>query len=135
MPEFTWDHTHIKTYDVPGTAAWLQDKLGASSVQGTTASEARADLLIGGTKVIVTQVKQGDGTNPTPAGGSAGYISEKLSALGASSTNAGDGRIYVGNESSRGLRPTPDLVPESEWEQLRLYTIAEVRPWITSFIR
>ena len=40
MPEFTWDHTHIKTYDVPGTAAWLQDKLGASSVQGTTASEA-----------------------------------------------------------------------------------------------
>ena len=41
MAEFTWDHTHIKTYDVAGTAAWLQDKLGASTVQGTTASEAR----------------------------------------------------------------------------------------------
>jgi sugar lactone lactonase YvrE len=45
------------------------------------------------------------------------------------------GRLYVGNESSRGLRPTPDLVPESEWDELRLYTVAEVRPWITSFIR
>jgi lactoylglutathione lyase len=73
MAEFTWDHTHIKTYDVPATAAWLQDKLGASSVQGTTASEARADLVIGGTKVIVTQVKQGDGTNPTPAIPYAGF--------------------------------------------------------------
>jgi sugar lactone lactonase YvrE len=39
------------------------------------------------------------------------------------------GRIYVGNESSRGLRPTPDLVPEEQWEQLRLYTLAEIRPW------
>jgi len=45
MPEFTWDHTHIKTYDVVGSAAWLQDKLGARSVEGTTVSEARADLL------------------------------------------------------------------------------------------
>jgi sugar lactone lactonase YvrE len=45
------------------------------------------------------------------------------------------GRLYVGNESSRGLRPMPDLVPEAEWEQLRLYTLAEIRPWITSFTR
>ena len=36
------------------------------------------------------------GTNPSPAGGTAGYITEKLSGLGASVTNAGDGRIYVG---------------------------------------
>lgn len=43
------------------------------------------------------------------------------------------GRIYVGNESSRGLRPSPDLVPESEWDQLRLYTIAVVRPWFNPF--
>jgi sugar lactone lactonase YvrE len=40
------------------------------------------------------------------------------------------GRIYVGNEASRGLRPTPDLLPESEWEQLRLYTVAVIRPWL-----
>jgi sugar lactone lactonase YvrE len=40
------------------------------------------------------------------------------------------GRIYVGNESSRGLRPTPDLIPESEWEQLRLFTVSVVFPWI-----
>jgi hypothetical protein len=42
-------------------------------------------------------------------------------------------RIYVGNESSRGLRPVPDLVPESEWEQLRLFTVSVVRPWFVPF--
>lgn len=73
MTEFTWDHTHIRTYDVPGTAAWFQDTLGAANAQGTTVSEARADLIIGGTKVIVTQVTQGDGTNPTPAIPYAGF--------------------------------------------------------------
>jgi catechol 2,3-dioxygenase-like lactoylglutathione lyase family enzyme len=73
MPEFTWDHTHIKTYDVPATAAWLQDKLGATSVQGTSVSEARADLMIGGARMIVTQVKQGDGTHATPAIPYAGF--------------------------------------------------------------
>ena len=42
-------------------------------------------------------------------------------------------RVYVGNESSRGLRPTPDLVPESTWNELRLFTISEVRSWILQF--
>ena len=73
MPEFSWDHTHIKTYDVPATAAWLQKFLGAANVAGTSVSEARADLVIGGTKVIVTQVKEGDGVNATPAIPYAGF--------------------------------------------------------------
>jgi catechol 2,3-dioxygenase-like lactoylglutathione lyase family enzyme len=73
MPEFSWDHTHIKTYDVPATAAWLQKFLGAANVAGTSVSEARADLMIGGTKVIVTQVKEGDGVNATPAIPYAGF--------------------------------------------------------------
>ena len=42
-------------------------------------------------------------------------------------------RVYVGNESSRGLRPTPDLVPEEEWDQLRLFTISEIRTWSVLF--
>lgn len=46
---------------------------GAANVQGTAVSEARADLMIGGTKVIVTQVKQGDGVNATPAVPYAGF--------------------------------------------------------------
>lgn len=40
------------------------------------------------------------------------------------------GRIYTCNESSRGLRPTPDLVDEDIWDQLRLFTITEIRPLI-----
>lgn len=42
-------------------------------------------------------------------------------------------RVYVGNEASRGLRPTPDLVPESEWQQLRLFTISVIRTWEVLF--
>ena len=40
------------------------------------------------------------------------------------------GRVYTCNESSRGLRPTPDLVPEEIWDELRLFTITEIRPFI-----
>lgn len=39
-------------------------------------------------------------------------------------------RVYVGNESSRGLRPKPDLLPESEWEKLRLFTVSEIGTWV-----
>ena len=42
-------------------------------------------------------------------------------------------RVYIGNESSRGLRPTPDLVPEETWDELRLFTISEIRSWILQF--
>lgn len=73
MPEFTWDHSHIKTYDVPGTAAWLQAHLCATKVDGTSVSEARADLMIGGTRFVITQVKQGDGVAATPAIPYAGF--------------------------------------------------------------
>jgi lactoylglutathione lyase len=73
MAEFSWDHTHIKTYDVRGAATWFQDKLGASAAQGTSVTDDRADLVIGGGRVLVTQVKQGDGTNPTPAIPYAGF--------------------------------------------------------------
>lgn len=42
-------------------------------------------------------------------------------------------RVYVGNEASRGLRPTPDLLPEEVWDQLRLFTIAEIRTFSVLF--
>ena len=42
-------------------------------------------------------------------------------------------RVYIGNVSSRGLRPTPDLVPEETWDELRLFTISEIRSWILQF--
>jgi DNA-binding beta-propeller fold protein YncE len=42
-------------------------------------------------------------------------------------------RVYVGNEASRGLRPNPDLLPEDVWDQLRLYTISEIRTWVVLF--
>ena len=34
MAEYSWDHVHIKTYDVTSSASWFQDKLGARPMQG-----------------------------------------------------------------------------------------------------
>lgn len=42
-------------------------------------------------------------------------------------------RVFVGNEASRGLRPNPDMIPESIWQQLRLFTIAEISTWTAIF--
>jgi catechol 2,3-dioxygenase-like lactoylglutathione lyase family enzyme len=73
MAEFNWDHVHIKTYDVPAAAAWFREKLNAGLAQGTEVTDARAEIMFGPNKVLVTQVKHGDGTNPTPAIPYAGF--------------------------------------------------------------
>ena len=73
MAEYSWDHVHIKTYDVTSSAKWLQDKLGAKPMHGTEITPARADMMIGGVRVLFTEVKQGDGTNATPAIPYAGF--------------------------------------------------------------
>ena len=41
------------------------------------------------------------------------------------------GRVYTCNESSRGLRPTPDLIDDDTWDALRLFTITEIRLYST----
>ena len=73
MAEYSWDHVHIKTYDVTSSAKWLQDKLGAKPMHGTEITAARADMMLGGVRVLFTEVKQGDGTNATPSIPYAGF--------------------------------------------------------------
>lgn len=50
--------------------------------------------------------------------------------LQPSGIGAYGGKLFVGNESSRGLRPTPDMIPESEWQKLRQFTVSVVYPWV-----
>ena len=45
MAEYSWDHVHIKTYDVKAQAGWFQDKLGAKPMPGTEVTAARAAYL------------------------------------------------------------------------------------------
>src|SRR5205809_7347385 len=54
MAEYSWDHVHIKTYDVTSSAKWLQDKLGAKPMHGTEITPARADMMLGGVRVLFT---------------------------------------------------------------------------------
>lgn len=65
-PEFTWDHAHLRTPDVLATAGWLQDKLSASTVAGTEVKPDRADLVIGGVRVLVTSIPAGETVHPAP---------------------------------------------------------------------
>ena len=66
MPTFDWDHIHLRSPDVAATSAWYQDKLGAEVLAGTNVTAERADLKLGGVRVIVTPAKPGDGINPPP---------------------------------------------------------------------
>lgn len=63
MADYSWDHVHLRSPDVAATAAWFQDKLSASLYEGTTVSPARADVTLGGVRIVITSA---DGTNPPP---------------------------------------------------------------------
>lgn len=65
-PEFTWDHVHLRSPDVLATAGWLQDKLSAGVAKGTEVKADRADLEIGGVRVLVTSFTAADGVNQPP---------------------------------------------------------------------
>lgn len=64
MADYSWDHVHLRSPDVAATAGWFQDKLSAPLLEGTTVSAERADVMLGGVRIVITP---GDGANPPPA--------------------------------------------------------------------
>ncbi|ETR78821.1 glyoxalase [Afipia sp. P52-10] len=66
-PHFTWDHVHLRSPDVPATASWLQDKLAAATVTGTSVTADRAELILAGVKVLVTSIPTNETVHPAPA--------------------------------------------------------------------
>ena len=58
----TWDHIHLRTPDVEATAQWFERMLGAEIIR----LPQRTDLQLGGAKVFLAPVTQGDGVNPPP---------------------------------------------------------------------
>jgi len=58
----TWDHIHLRTPDVEATAVWFREMLGAEIVR----SPGRTDLALGGAKIFLAQMSDGDGVAPPP---------------------------------------------------------------------
>lgn len=62
MPNYTWDHVHLRTPDPEATAQWFERMLGAQVIRSPT----RIDLKLGGANIFLAPVKAGDGVNAPP---------------------------------------------------------------------
>jgi lactoylglutathione lyase len=66
MPKVTWDHIHLRSTDPEATAQWYERMLGAEVVRTMQQGKPRIDLKLGGAKVFIAKVADGDGVNPPP---------------------------------------------------------------------
>lgn len=66
MPNFAWDHVHLRTPDAEATAQWFERVFGAEIVRSTQQGTARIDVKLGGANIFLAPVKAGDGVNPAP---------------------------------------------------------------------
>jgi catechol 2,3-dioxygenase-like lactoylglutathione lyase family enzyme len=66
MPNYTWDHVHLRTPDPEATAQWFERMLGAQVIRSTQQGTPRIDLKLGGASIFLAPVKPGDGVNAPP---------------------------------------------------------------------
>ena len=67
MPNYTWDHIHLRSPDPEATAAWFERMLGAQVIRTIEQGKPRIDLKLGGAKIFIAPVAPGDGVNAPPA--------------------------------------------------------------------
>lgn len=66
MPNFVWDHIHLRTPDPEATAQWFERMLGAEILRSTQQGAVRIDIKLGGANIFLAPVKAGDGVNAPP---------------------------------------------------------------------
>jgi lactoylglutathione lyase len=66
MPNYRWDHVHLRSPDPEATAAWFERVLGAHVIRSTVEGKPRVDLKLGGADVFIMPVAPGDKVNPAP---------------------------------------------------------------------
>jgi lactoylglutathione lyase len=67
MPDYTWDHIHLRSPDPETTAAWFERMLGAQVIRTMQQGKPRIDLKLGGAMIFIAPVAPGDGVNAPPA--------------------------------------------------------------------
>jgi len=66
VPNYRWDHVHLRSPDPEATAAWFERILGAQVIRSTVEGKPRIDLKLGGADVFIMPVAPGDKVNPPP---------------------------------------------------------------------
>ena len=66
MPQYTWDHIHLRSPDPEATASWFARMLGAEVIRTMQQGKPRIDLKLGGANIFIAPVAPGDGVNSPP---------------------------------------------------------------------
>src|ERR1700691_1535971 len=66
MPNYTWDHIHLRSPDPEATAAWFERILGAQVMRSMPQGKPRIDLKLGGANVFIMPGAPSGGVNPPP---------------------------------------------------------------------
>jgi lactoylglutathione lyase len=66
MPEFTYDHIHLRSPDPEATAAFYERIFGAQILRSMQNGKPRIDLKLGGVDVFIAPVTPDSGVNPPP---------------------------------------------------------------------
>jgi lactoylglutathione lyase len=66
MPQYTWDHIHLRSPDPEATAKWFEQMLGAQIIRSMQQGKPRIDMKIGGANVFIAPVAPGDKVNAAP---------------------------------------------------------------------
>ncbi len=66
VPNYKWDHIHLRSPDPEATAAWFERTLGAQVIRSTVAGKPRIDLKLGGADVFIFPVGASDKVSPPP---------------------------------------------------------------------
>jgi lactoylglutathione lyase len=67
MPDLAFDHIHLRSRDPEATAQWFERMLGAAILRSLEQGKPRIDVMLGGMKIFIAPVTDGDGVNPPPA--------------------------------------------------------------------
>ena len=66
VPNYKWDHIHLRSPDPEATAAWFERILGAEVIRSTQQGKPRVDLKLGGADIFIMPVGASDKVNPPP---------------------------------------------------------------------
>ncbi|MBV9556294.1 MAG: VOC family protein [Pseudolabrys sp.] len=66
MPDYQWDHIHLRSPDPEATAQWFEKILGAEILRTMQQGKPRIDMKLGGQNIFIAPVAAGDGVNAPP---------------------------------------------------------------------
>jgi lactoylglutathione lyase len=66
MPQFTYDHIHLRSPNPEATAQYYERMFGAEVLRSVQQGKPRIDLKLGGANIFIAPVAPGEGVNPPP---------------------------------------------------------------------